>query len=111
MKSKPAKSKLLKQVGLWATIWWACSGLYIAFVVWLAKDYYVQKIGGGYTGGALSAWAWSSGQAYSNHAILQWLLAIIVLGWIIGGLVWLKALKQTGISYRSGLKDLFLTLR
>jgi hypothetical protein len=114
MKAKSSKAEslsLLRRVGLWATIWWAVSGLYIVLVVWVAKDYYVQKINGGYQGATLSAWNWSVERAYSERDILRWLITAIVLGWIIGGIVWLKALKRANISYGDGFKDLFLTLR
>jgi hypothetical protein len=113
-KATPAKAKsdrLLRRVGLWATIWWAVSGLYIVLVVWLAKDYYVQRVNGGYRGSTFSTWNWALQEAYAKHNVLHWLITVIVLGWIIGGIVWLKALKQANISYCDGLKDLFLTLR
>lgn len=114
MKAKSSKAKslnLLRKVGLWATIWWGVSGLYMVLVVWLAKNYYVQKMNGGYQGGTLSAWNWAVDRAYVGHDILQWLITVIVLGWIIGGIAWLKALRQADISYSDGFKDLFLTLR
>lgn len=31
---------MLRYVGLWATVWWALSGLYIVYVVWAARNYY-----------------------------------------------------------------------
>lgn len=113
MKAKSTKkksSKLLRQVGLWATIWWGVSGLYLVLFVWLARNY-VQTSPFAYQGSDVSTWHGALRATFANHGVLQLLIVMIVLGWIIGGIVWLKALKQANISYRDGFKDLFLTIR
>ena len=109
---KTKSAKLLRQVGLWATIWWAVSGLYLVLVVWLAKDYYAQQTASSdYQSNGLNAWGRAIHQAYAGHSVLAWLAIGVVAGWAIGAIIWLKALKQAKLTYRDGLKDLFLSLR
>jgi hypothetical protein len=55
-------------------------------------------------------WRHAFSQLGKHHQLVV-LLYVIVLIWIIGGLVWLKALKLAKLSYKAGFKDLFLTLR
>jgi hypothetical protein len=113
MKAKPPKkksNKLLRQVGLWATIWWGVSGLYFVLFVWLARNY-VQNSVFAYQGSDVSTWHGALRVTFNNHGVLQLLAVMIVLGWIVGGIAWLQALKQADISYRDGFKDLFLTIR
>src|SRR5690242_15066745 len=105
MAKKLKNTKALKRVGLWATIWWAVSGLYLVLLVWQAQNYYL-----GFEF-SVHEWLSSCGMAFANSVTLQLLLYVIVLVWVVGGFVWLKALKQAKISYKDGFKDLFLTLR
>lgn len=108
--SKKKSNKLLRQVGLWATIWWGVSGLYLLLFVWLARNY-VQNSPFAYQGSDFSTWHRALRETFAHRGSLQLLLIIVALGWIICGMAWLKALKQANISYRDGLKDLFLTIR
>lgn len=101
-RKKIKQSKLLRQVGLWATIWWAVSCLYVLLVFWQGKNLYIDD---------LLPWNKALTQSFSAYTWLWWLLAIIIIVWIIGAFVWVKALKQSKISLQAGLKDLFLTLR
>lgn len=100
MKAKAAEERL-KKVGLWATILWAVSGLYVVIIVWVAKDYYIQQ----------SNWRTAISQAYADNPLLTFLGLLVVAGWIVCGVAWLGALKANKISRKTGLKDLFLTIR
>ncbi len=91
----------MKQIGLWATIWWGVSGLYVVLLVWASRNNYV----------ALSSWKSAISSAYRNSSALQILLAAVVIGWLIGGWIWLRELKRQKISYKAAFKDLFLTIR
>ena len=93
---------LLRLVGLWATIWWAVSCLYVLLVVWLAKNLYIDK--------SLS-WGRALSHSFSVYKYLWLLLGTIMLGWVVLAVKWLKALDEAKISLKSGLKDLFFTLR
>ena len=102
-KAGKAKSGQLRWIGIWATIWWGISGLYIVLVAWLAKDYLslFENIG----------WRLAIQEVFIQHPAVIWLLIFIVDMWLIGGVVWLRALKQAKISYKSAFRDLLLTLR
>jgi hypothetical protein len=112
MKAHPGKAKpgtLLWHVGFWATVLWAVTGLYAVLIIWTSRDYYAT----GTTNSALSLnqWLQAIEQALQNHSYLFWLLTLVVLGWIVCAVFWIKALRQAKISYKAGLKDLFLTIR
>jgi len=113
-KNSPAHPKphtYLWYVGVWATWWWAISGIYLAILVWTASPYYIAAAG--YIDSILSARLWwqSTTQALHNSVGLQLLGCIILLVWIIGAVAWLDALKKSRISYRAGFKDLFGSIR
>jgi len=75
-------------VGVWATIWWGVTGLYIILLVWDTQ------------------------LANSSHTPLLVSLALLVAaGWFIGAVVWVDELKRQKISYKLAFKDLFLTIR
>lgn len=75
-------------IGLWATIWWAVSGLWVVGLFLYKYD----------------------STLVTQDALLD--SAIVIVGvWGIGALVWLDALKKAKISTKAGLKDLFLTIR
>jgi hypothetical protein len=107
--SKATSDQLLRRVGLWATIWWAVTGLYFVLVLWVAKDYYVTL--GSSSVFNMQDWRYAIQQAGQHFPFLAWLLIFIILVWVIGAFVWLTALKQAKITYKNGLKDLFLTIR
>jgi hypothetical protein len=98
----------LRRIGVWATWWWALSGAYMLASVWVAKDLYRWHTGGGFS---WHVWWFSYGEAFSDTAWLQLLLGIVAAGWLVGGGLWLRALQQHKISYRTALKDLFFTIR
>lgn len=100
-KKSKTKSKKLKQIGLWATIWWGVSGLYLVLLFWASRDNYV----------ALSSWKSAICRTYHDSDVLPALLGMIIVVWVIGGLVWLGELKRQKISYKAAFKDLFLTIR
>lgn len=112
MQSKLAKPKhktLLWWVGVWATIWWAVSGFYIVLVIWVAKDFYIEKSNDNVF--YKQDWSYAISQSISNKTYLAWLFFAIILGWLILALFWFRALRLRRISFRAGLKDLFLTIR
>jgi hypothetical protein len=100
-KKSKAKDKTLKQIGLWATIWWGVSGAYVVLLVWASRNNYV----------VLSNWWSAISRTYSDSNILPALLAVILFVWVVGGWVWLRELKHRKISYKAAFKDLFLTIR
>ena len=102
-KAGKAKSGQLRLIGIWATTWWGISGLYLVLVAWLAKDFLSVH-------GNIGWWL-AIQQSFIQHPSLIWLLIFLVDGWLIGGVVWLRALKQAKISYSEAFRDLFLTLR
>lgn len=59
----------------------------------------------------VSGWQRAISATYTSSSFLRGLLAIIVAVWVIVGLIWLVALKNRSISYKSALRDLFLTIR
>lgn len=103
-------TKQLRAIGFWATWWWALFCFYGLLLVWLAQDHYVELTKQA-TSGFWSDWWLAVRQAYQADVLLQVFFGVILLGWIIGGAIWLKALKRAKISYRMAFKDLFLTLR
>lgn len=110
-KKTKAKSKTLKQIGLWATIWWGVSGLYVLLWVWLSRSNFVNLSQSPRPDNALSRWQAAMSRTYQEKWILSALLAAIIIVWAIGGWVWLKELKRRKISYKAAFKDLFLTIR
>ncbi len=86
------KGSALAKIGFWATAWWAISGLYLVILVFIARGF-------GFS------------DAFADHGWLWWLLAAVVLGWVVGAQFWLRELKKAKVPYRSALKDLFLTIR
>ncbi len=100
-KKSKTKSKKLKQIGLWATIWWGVSGVYLVLLVWASRNNYI----------ALSNWRSAISRTYYNSDVLPALLGFIVGVWVVGGVLWLRELKRQKISYKAAFKDLFLTIR
>ncbi len=113
-KRKTGKAKsgsLLWKVGVWATWWWGVSCAYVLLLTWQSRDVYAFLSVMLASNSSLYNWRIAVSNTYSNTTWLQGLLALIVIGWIVGIVFWLKALKQSKISYKAGFKDLFLTLR
>lgn len=106
-KSKPKTT--LWWIGLWATIWWGVTGIFVLVLIWQARHLYVSYSPS--SAYSLSAWRKAVAGAYSGSGTLPALLTVIISVWIIGGLVWLRELNKQRISYRSAFKDLFLTIR
>lgn len=98
---KAPKGTPLWWIGMWATIWFGLSGLYLVLLIWVATDYYTAGI----------SWVEAVKEAYAQYSILTLLVSIIITGWIIGAIVWLRALKKAKISRKAGLKDILLTVR
>lgn len=112
MKSKQIKtSKKLEQIGLWATWWWGVSCVYVLLLAWLGRDTYAVLSASSSSKGFFGNWQSAFNIEYDNHSYLAALLAVIVIGWIIGGVLWLQELKSAKISYKAAFKDLFLTIR
>ena len=114
--SKQTSGKLktsprLHQIGFWATVWWAASGLYVLIWFWQAKDLYVEISGSTPTASYISKWHSALADAYNNSGMLMALLITIIAIWIIIGVSWFKELKRQKISYKAALKDLFFTIR
>lgn len=86
----------LARIGFWATVWWAVSCLYVLLIVWLA----LVEIGG-----------FGFRIVFAAYPYLYWLLAIIIVGWVAGAIVWFRELRKAKVPYRVALKDLFLTVR
>lgn len=105
----PKRGTPLWRIGAWATVWWGVSGAYVLLLVWVAKDYYVERAAGS-TSSSLGNWWHAIGDAYTQSVVLPGLLALIGLVWLVGGLVWLRELKRRRISYAAAFKDLFLTI-
>lgn len=97
----------LRRIGFWATLWWAVSGGYVLLLVWESRNETAVSSGSASLGNWLSA----IGSTFAGSAALQILLATVILVWLIGGLVWLRELKRHKITYKTALKDLFLTIR
>lgn len=110
-KKRSKKSVVPPGVGLWATIWWAVSCVYVLLLVWAATDNFAALSAGPGSQGFLSDWHSAIASAYRDSAFLQPLLMVIIAVWLIGGLIWLRELKRLKISYKAAFKDLFLTLR
>ncbi len=110
MTTKSTKRAKLGWIGVWATVWWGISCAYVLLLVWSGKDYYVAAGNGGSIA-SLAGWRSAIGSAYRGSSWLPVLLVLIVVVWIIGGWLWLRELKHQNVSYRAGLKDLFLTIR
>jgi len=90
----------LQRIGAWATAWWSLTGLWVALWFWLAR----HEI-------AHAGLAHGLRHYFGNSLTLQILASIVVMGWVAGGIVWLRALHKHGISYGAALADLFLTIR
>lgn len=85
-KAKPGTR--LWWIGLWATIWLAVTGLYVVLLVWVFGVATDRPV-----------------------AALVTLAGLILVGWLLGALFWLKELQRKKISYKVAFKDLFLTIR
>jgi hypothetical protein len=90
----------LQRIGAWATMWWGLTGLLVALWFWLAR-HQIARIG----------LVHGLRYYFGNSLVLQILASAVAAGWIAGGIVWLRVLRQCGISYRAALTDLFLTIR
>ncbi len=106
--TKARASKSLHQIGRWATLWWGLTCFYIFLLVWQAEDYFVSNPS---NFSVIKNSANSISSAFQSSVFLQILLVVIIIGWIIGGALWLKALKKQKISYRVAITDLFFTIR
>ena len=96
----------LRRIGTWATYWWGASCVYILLLVWQSKDLYRPL-----SGFSLQAWWTAIHGAFSRSGLLQMLCTMLVIGWVIGGWLWLRELKRQRISYKVALRDLFFTIR
>jgi hypothetical protein len=89
----------LQSVGRWATLWLAVTGVYLVWLFWLSKDYYVDS------------WTSAISQAYSDDFGLKTLLEVVTAGWVLIVYFWFEAMRKAKIKYSDGIKDLFFTLR
>lgn len=111
-KSKKSKSKnRLRKVGLWATIWWGVTFLYIALVVWQSRNLYVANHMSFPDHSFILNWKNAIFSEYKASTTEQVLLVTIIYVWIAGGLVWLYELNRNKMSYAKAFRDLFLTIR
>lgn len=109
LKAKPGT--MLAKIGLWATIWWAVSGVYLVLLVWQSRDAYSYISTGDNSNGFVADWWTAMGEAYAAYDILQILPMAIFAVWLVGGAIWAGELKRQKISFEAAFKDLFLTLR
>jgi hypothetical protein len=100
--TQPRRGDTMWWIGVWATIWWAVSGLYFVWWFWLAKADYAQFSDG---------WWSALNSSYASSPLLGQALAIILLIWIAGAAIWFRELKRLKISYASALRELFFTIR
>jgi hypothetical protein len=98
-------------IGLWATVWWGVSGVYILLLAWEGREYYAIESSSIRSGGFFSDWWSAVTTTYDASNVLPALLALIIAVWIAGGVVWLRELKRQKISYKAAFKDLLLTIR
>jgi hypothetical protein len=108
-KAKP-KTKLWR-IGWWATLWWAITGLYLVWLIWLSRNTFALKQVSDSSSGFISNILDSMGNQLTHTPYLIVTLVLIVIVWIIGGVVWLIELNKNNVSYSSAFKDLFLTIR
>jgi hypothetical protein len=108
---RPKKGTNLWRLGVWATIWWGVSCLYLLLVVWLAKDYYTSNFDKVGSSSIFNGWITSISNVYNESSYLPCILLIIISVWVIGGAIWLQELKKAKISYKAAFKDMFLTIR
>jgi uncharacterized membrane protein HdeD (DUF308 family) len=101
-KAKPKTS--LWYIGLWATIWWAVSGIYLVVLAWMIKNRYENSLANENILKVLK-------KTYTTSTILQLVLGLVLIVWVLGAIIWLMELKRQKITYRSAFKDLFLTIR
>jgi hypothetical protein len=101
----------LRRIGLWATIWWGVSCGYLLLWVWLARNYYVLFSTSALHRSTYDAWKSALSIEHNHSTVLMVLRLLILFGWVIGFVLWFRALKKNKISYKVALKDLFLTIR
>lgn len=106
---KTHQSKTMKWIGIWATVWWAVTGLYLVLLFWAAKDIYVN-LASSAPDDYLANWISALGNAYSDSGMML-LLAFIAFVWLIGGLVWLGEIKRQRVSYTTAFWELFFTIK
>jgi hypothetical protein len=105
------QSASLRRFGTWSTWWWGISWAYFLGLVWLTRDNYTARSVDIDRSFSVTAWISAVQETFEYSTTLQALFGLIALGWIIGGLLWLRTLKRHHISYKTALKDLFLTVR
>lgn len=108
-KAKPKTN--LWRIGWWATLWWAVSCLYAAWLIWQSRETYALYSLSYQSTGFFSDWSKAISNTYSKSSSLKLILGLIILIWLVGGVVWLIELKKHKIRYRSAFKDLLLTIR
>lgn len=108
-KTKPKTA--LWWVGVWATLWWGISCLYLALLVWTARYRFVALSDSATSAGFWRDWGSAISQQYQQQQILRFGLAFIIVGWLFGAAVWMRELKTQKLSRKAAFKDLFLTIR
>ena len=99
----------LRRIGLLATIWWGMSGLVLLTWVWWSQIWYIRfdKL----QENAFMKWRAALRTEYRTNYMIRYLWVVILFGWIIIAIMWLRSLKRNKISLKVALKDLFLTIR
>lgn len=108
IKNKYKTDNQLRFIGEWATVWWALSGLFLVILI-------VQMIvvyGDFQTMHSASpSWWYTFIHTFKDHLYIYLLAIIVFIGWVLCGIAWVRALREAKISYKDGLRDLFLTIR
>jgi hypothetical protein len=108
-KAKP--KTVLWWIGLWATLWWAVSGLFVAWLFWESRGLYVSETLNSKVVCSRFKWSTAIWHTYTSSRSLEILSILIIIVWIVGFFVWLQELKRKKISLKEAFKDLFLTIR
>jgi hypothetical protein len=98
-------------IGLFATLWWAVTCLFVVLIIWQSRYLYVQYSVTNPHELFPTEWIVAIKNTYKASGFLDILLLAIVVGWLAGGFLWLHELKRQSIPYRAALKDLFATIR
>jgi hypothetical protein len=106
---KTKSGTLLHRIGLWATVWWAVSGLYFVLLFWLARDFYARF--SLVSHGFWPDWRDALWSEFYDNPFMPALLGFIFIIWVLMGYIWIHELKAKKISYKLAFKDLFLTIR
>lgn len=95
----------LRHIGTWATWWWGVTCGYALMLVIFAYSHYTAD------GVSPAGWLRAARAAFADSGSLQLVLAGIAAGWVLGGVLWVQALRRHRIKLSDALTDLFLTIR